>query len=456
MYKKKLLSLTLGAFMLATTFAGCGTTNETSVPASSSTAATSTSNTSASSKADIKGEITFVNHRTDMQVNGWTDYVKRFNEKYPNVKVNFESMADYEGEIAIRMNSNNYGDVLMMPTKMKDLDMPSFFIPLGKKSELEKKYQFVTDRYIGDDLYGIPPSGNCSGIVYNKKIFAQAGITTMPKSEEEFLADLKLIKEKTTAIPLYTNYHDNWPLTQWENFRVNVAGDPDFVNRVLPHSDDPFSPGRPHYIVYKLMYDVVKEKLVEKDPMTTNWENSKQMLADGKIATMALGSWAVGQIKAKTKTPEDIAYMPFPYSKDGKMYSSASSDYKLCINKNTKNLDAAKAWLWWFLEESNYAYKESMIPSVIGANYPDTLKDFQNMGVQMIVDSGPKEGENGWLDAIDKESEVGLWAENFKKDIVETALGNKKGRTYDDIMKELNKKWADTRKKLIESGKMGK
>lgn len=451
MNRKKILSLTLSAFMMVAALAGCGQSSQPSDP-------TPTASTGSSSEnpEDIKGKITFVSHRTDLLNGGWDKYEQEFNKKYPNIDVEFEAMKDYEGDIAIRMNSDEYGDILMMPAKIKEADMPSFFIPLGKKSELEKKYDFIIDRYIGDDLYAIPIAANCTGIVYNKKVFSQAGIESMPNTPEEFIDAMKLIKEKTDAIPLYTNYHDSWALNQWEQYRVNVAGDPNYVNQVLPHLDDPFAKGRPHYIVYKLLYDVAKEGLIEDDPMTTDWESSKQRLANGEIATMPLGSWGVGQIKALTKTPEDIAYMPFPYSKDGKMFTGASGDYRIAINKNSKNLEAAKAFLWWFLDESNYAYKESMIPPLKGAEYPDTLKEFQNMGVEMILENGPKEGENGWLDAIDKESEVGLWNENFKKDIVETAIGNKGNRTYDDITGELNKKWADARKKLIEEGTIGK
>jgi ABC-type glycerol-3-phosphate transport system substrate-binding protein len=451
MNKKNILSLTLGAFIIASGISGCGKDENIS---QSPSEIPQTSGDTVLPSSEVKGEITFVNHRTDMMNGKWEEYAKKFNEKYPNVKVKFEAMADYEGEIAIRMNSNNYGDVLMMPAKMKDSDLPSFFIPLGKKSDLEKEYNFVQDRYVGEDTYGIPTAGSCSGLVYNKKIFEQAGITSLPKSPEEFIADLKLIKEKTSAIPLYTNYKDSWALNQWESYRVNTSGDPNFVNQVLPHTDKPFTKGSPHYLVYKLLYDAVKEKLVEKDPMTTDWESSKQMLPDGKIATMPLGIWAVGQMKAKAKNPEDVCYMPFPYEKDGKMYSSAAGDYKICVNKNSKNIEAAKAWLWWFVNDSNFAYNESMIPPLKDAEYPDTLKEFQKMNVELVVDNGPKDGENGWLDAIDKESEVGLWAENFKKDIVETALGNKKNRNYDDIMEELNKKWSDTRKKLIHESKI--
>jgi ABC-type glycerol-3-phosphate transport system substrate-binding protein len=214
MAKKRIVSLVLSAAMIATAFTACGTKEGSTDSSASSVASTS----SVVAAADLKGEITFVNHRTDMKdasyPNNWNSYAKRFNEKYPKIKVNFETMKDYEGEIAIRMNSSNFGDVLMLPSKMKDSDLASFFIPLGKKSELEKKYEFVQDRFVGNDTFGIPNGGSCSGMVYNQKIFNEVGITTLPKSEDEFLTDLQKIKDKYSdgsVIPLYTNYKDSWP-----------------------------------------------------------------------------------------------------------------------------------------------------------------------------------------------------------------------------------------------------
>ncbi len=451
MKKSRILSLVLGGALIATSLAGCKTPADSSDTKPTATAQGSTQ----TDPSAVSGKITFISHRTDLMNGGWDKYEEKFKEKYPNVDVEFEALKDYEGDIAVRMNSEEYGDVLMIPSKMKDKDLSSFFIPIGSKAELENKYNFVNQRFIDDDLYGISIGGNVTGFVYNKKVFAQAGITSMPKTPEEFLNALKQVKEKTDAIPLYTNYHDSWALNQWEQYRTNIAGDADFVNHVLPHDSEPFASGKPHYIVYKLLYDVVKEGLVEEDPMTTDWESSKSRLANGEIATMPLGSWAVGQIKPFAADPNDVGYMPFPYEKGGKMYTGSSGDYLICINKNSKNIEAAKAWLWWFLDESNYAVNESLIPPRKDAEYPETLKDFQSMGVEMIVDTAAKPEEVGWLDAIDKESEVGLWNENFKKDIVETALGNKGKRTFDDIMNELNKKWSDTRQRLIQEGKIG-
>ena len=49
-------------------------------------------------------------------------------------------------------------------------------------------------------MYGIPSTGNAQGIVYNKKVFEAAGITTLPKTPDEFLDDLQKIKD--SILPL--------------------------------------------------------------------------------------------------------------------------------------------------------------------------------------------------------------------------------------------------------------
>ncbi|MFP9055431.1 carbohydrate ABC transporter substrate-binding protein, partial [Enterococcus faecalis] len=60
--------------------------------------------------------ITFINHKTDWETNGkWDEYMTKFNEKYPDIKVEIQTITDYAGQIKTRMNSEEYGDVLMIP-----------------------------------------------------------------------------------------------------------------------------------------------------------------------------------------------------------------------------------------------------------------------------------------------------------------------------------------------------
>jgi ABC-type glycerol-3-phosphate transport system substrate-binding protein len=63
----------------------------------------------------ITGEITVLTQRTDIVSTIFQDYKKTFEAKYPGTTVKFEAIKDYEGEVRIRMNTKDYGDVLLIP-----------------------------------------------------------------------------------------------------------------------------------------------------------------------------------------------------------------------------------------------------------------------------------------------------------------------------------------------------
>lgn len=396
----------------------------------------------------VKGRITVLTNRTDIVDTDFQEYKREFNKIYPNVKVEFEAITDYSGQVKIRMNTKDYGDVLLIPNDIPVRDLPDFFLPLGTYVELNKKYLFTDDKAYNGISYGIPVAVNAQGILYNKKVFQEAGIQEIPKTPEDFLAAMKKIKENTEAIPYYTNYAGGWPMNQWESHRTSVAGDPDYVNGMI-HDDEPFAAGKPHYIVYKLLYDLVKEGLIERDPMTTDWESSKHWIANGKVGAMVLGSWSIVQAQQMAANPADVGYMPFPYTnKDGNVYAASGGDYNIAINKHTKHKDAARAWMYWFINESGFAIDQGGIPSFIGGGFPTTLSAYQELGVKLIGNNPAPDDEQGILDAIDHESEIGFWQPDYKQRIIEAALGNR-NESFDDIMNDLNRKWAKARAKIL-------
>ncbi|AZK46807.1 ABC transporter substrate-binding protein [Paenibacillus lentus] len=434
-----LLALTLVLGMLA----GCGSKGN------NSAANGGTSSAGSSDDGGIKGEITVITQRTDIVDTVFKEYAAEFNKEYPDVKVKFQALSDYEGQITVRMSSDDYGDALLLPTSIPLEDTPQFFEPLGSLEEMSKEYIGLEERTVDGNAYGIPTAINFSGVLYNKKVFEDAGIMTAPRTPEEFLAALKAIKEKGDAIPLYTNYADGWPLTQWESVLTTVAGDVDYVNVTQPNTDDNFTPGQPHYELYKVMYDAVEQGLIEKDPTTTNWEGSKSDLANGKIGAMVVGSWAIEQVQEQAPNPGDIAYMPFPTNAK-EIIMPLAADYTLGINKHSKNKEAARAWIDWFIKKSGYPTEIAggMSP-VVGAALPDTLKQFEGTDVKFELQTPAQPGQEGWVDKIDKDAEIGLWQPDFKKRIIEAAVGNRK-ESFDDIMKELNDAWVKSRAKVTQ------
>ncbi|MFL0409959.1 ABC transporter substrate-binding protein [Microbacterium paludicola] len=396
---------------------------------------------------EISGTITVITQRTDIVDTVFQDYKAQFEEKYPEVTVEFEAITDYEGEIAVRMNTEDYGDVLLIPNSVNPDQLSNFFEPLGTVEELSQKYRFMSEEAYDGQAYGIAITGNTNGLVYNKKVWEEAGITDLPTTPEEFLDDLKAIKDGTEAIPYYTNYADGWPLSQSDSNR-GAMGDPDYSNTHVAYSDTPWAEDEWHGIVDGLLFDIVAEGLSEPDPLTTNWEESKNLLGSGQIATMLLGSWSITQMQdaaeAAGGSAEDIGYMPFPYQVDGTFHAQVGGDYKNAINVHSEHKAAARAWIEWFAEESGYAFDQGGLSPLVDGPTPETLGDFEAAGVEYVEMTPAVAGEESFEADVVSASEIDLYGPVYRQKLVDIARGAADG-TKESYFAELNERWAAAR-----------
>lgn len=444
---KKLLLL-LASLTLVFTLAACGSGSKDNSSGKSGGDSSASENWKDKDPSEIKGDITVITQRTDIVDTVFKDYAKEFQKKYPNVNVNFEALTDYGGEIMPRMNTKDYGDVLLIPTQIPIADIPRYFEPLGSLEDMQKDYLGVEERAVDGKVYGIPIAMTYTGVIYNKKVFEEAGVEKLPKTQEEFLDALQKVKDNTDAIPMYTNYAAGWPLTQWEGAVTTTAGDVDYYNVKMLDDPTPFDKGDVHYNHYKLMFDVANKGLIEEDPLTTDWESSKTMMNQGKIATMVLGSWALEQIQGAGENGDDIAIMPYPTDAD-KVIFPLGADFNIAVNKNSENKDAAMAWVDWFIHDSGYSVEQAGgISAAKDVPLPDALKEAEEEGALFLTLTPSPEDKQGLADKIDKEAEVGLWLEDRKKEIIEAAIGNRK-ESYDDIMKKWNEDWKAAYDKIV-------
>ncbi|MBT2414241.1 carbohydrate ABC transporter substrate-binding protein [Streptomyces sp. ISL-12] len=395
--------------------------------------------------ANVSGTITVLTHRTDLVQDGtMKKYAAEFNKTYPKVKVEFDGLTDYEGEVKIRMNTEDYGDVLMIPAVVRKQDYPRFFASLGSQDELSEKYRFTGYATVGGKVYGQSSIGVVPGMVYNKRVWKQAGITDWPTTPAEFLADLKAVKAKTDAVPYYTNFKDMWPLTQWTNVNGSVGCDTGATSRLA--EGDPWAEGADLRVGDTLLHDIVSAGLIEKDPTTTNWEGSKPKLAKGEIATMWLGSWAVIQMRQAAQQagtdPDDIGFMPFPAQKDGTFCAVTSPDYQQAVNVHSEHKAAARAWIDWFTDKSGYAAANLALSPLKDAPLPDLLKPYEEAGVELIDLDDSKGAE---VKAIDNASEVGIYQPDYRQDLVDLARGAADG-DLDGFFEGLSEKWNAARK----------
>ncbi|GAA2000961.1 ABC transporter substrate-binding protein [Microbacterium ulmi] len=429
MAKKHLLAIGATA-ALVVTLAGCSTGGD-----------------AAGGGSEIAGEITVLTNRTDLVDTLFHEYAAAFEKKYPGTTVKFEGITNYDQDVTTRLAGGAAGDVLALPNGLTSAQVQDFFEPLGSTDDLSEKYRFAGEYAYDGQTYALSIGGVASGIVVNKRIWAEAGITAPPKTPQDFLDGLKAIKAKTDAIPYYTNYKDGWPVTFFDNERA-IFGDENILE-TWPEDEALWEPGKYAYIADGLLYNIVHEGLSEEDPLTTNWEQSKPDIATGKIASMLLGSWAVPQMKTAAEEvgadPDDIAFWPFPYQTDGRFHSKISGDRASGVAATSKNKATAHAWLEWFVAESGFAENQGAIPPAIDSPFPQAIKDFADTGVELL-ELKPATTNKGKESAIYKAAEID--GTIYRQQLIDVARGAADG-DWESFIADLNERWGAAQAEIM-------
>ncbi|MDO5391481.1 MAG: extracellular solute-binding protein [Eubacteriales bacterium] len=400
---------------------------------------------------DLKAELKFLTHKTDKVDTTFKTYVEEFNKEYPNISIEYEGISDYAEGITTRLATGDWGDICMIPTTVDKDELANYFTCMGDLEALSKEYTMLLNYSYDGKVYGIPSMGNTSGIVYNKAVFEKAGVTEVPKTPDEFLDALQKIKDNTDAIPLYTNFAAGWTMTAWDAYIDACAtGQADFAHEGRVKGANPFADRGDKtgpYAVYDTLYEAVARKLTEDDPTTTDWEGSKARLNNGEIGCMALGSWSIIQMKEASSHPDDVAYMPFPISIDGKQYSTVAPDYNYGINCNSSadEQKAAMIYIKWLVEKSGFETDEGGVPIQVNAELPEFLQAFD--GVELLYDVPVPAGEENLGNDVNNESELGINVSgDMAKTVVEAAIDG--APSMEEIAAGWNEKWTAAQEKF--------
>ncbi|MBW7453385.1 ABC transporter substrate-binding protein [Paenibacillus sepulcri] len=374
---KKTASYVLLLTLIMALLAGCGS-NANNGSTGGNTAANNAGNTAegdnaapgddaaaggnaASGDEEIKGEITWATHRTELVDTDLKKYVEKFKEKYPGITdVKIEGLKDYEQTIRVRMAANELPDVLSL-VETKQEDLPKFYEPLDDLGLTDNIYFKDFSSYEGK-LYGISQQVAINGLVYNKNAFEKAGITEPPKTLDELMADSEKLKA-AGIVPMATAFKDAWTLQYWTDPAEFIYGSTKLRNDKLK-SDAPFTVDGAYGQGLGILKQMNDKGYLEKDVYSASWDQTQKDLATGKTAMMYIGNWLFSSLITNGLPLEDIGFVPLPYDNSGTYKGMMRNDWAYAVSKNSKNKAAAKAFVKFMLEESG-DYADHMIISPI-------------------------------------------------------------------------------------------
>lgn len=170
---------------------------------------------------------------------------------------------------------------------------------------------------------------------------------------------------------------------------------------------------RPRLIDF-LLYDIVHGGRAEKGPTTTNWENSKNLLAKGQVGSLLLGSWAISQLR-------DAAAKAGTNPGRHRVHTVPRAEGRKVLRHAALRLPASG---------------ERPLTSV---PLPSNLQPYVDNGVKLVERS---EARTAQVNAIDDASEIGLAKQDYRQKIVDLARGAQPGR-LDDYFADLDRRWAE-------------
>lgn len=227
-------------------------------------------------------------------------------------------------------------------------------------------------------LYAIPLNAMGSGVFYNKKVFADAGITEMPKTYADFLAICEKIKNfgvtpiARGAKDAWTGLHETGPLAanfvlaKYENYQA------DRYNDKFKFADSAeFKDYLNKYIEW------VEKGYVAKGVLGLNHSQAAQEVADGKSAMLPGISVFYADIKAANKDA-DIGYFSLP-DETGNFHQIGASDKAIGYWPKGKNIEASKKVVGFYATpeiDKLYCDASQMLPCIkdVEVNLDEPLK----------------------------------------------------------------------------------
>lgn len=404
---KKTIALLLCTVMTASLLTACsGSTQKSETPPADTASTAEAEAPAADAPADSTAKTTegdIVLKVFDAHAYGLEEYaemVAKFEEEHPGVKIEVQHAAnDSNTLLQSRINSGDIPDV--------------FDVESGTSARKYYEYAYdwtndtaVLDLFNQDAIdTGLDENGNVMslpwtyenmGLIYNKDLFEQAGITSIPQTIDELEAACeKLDAAGITAFSLAGK--ETWVLGQLTtHFMMDKSLDAEGVVEKIKSGELTFA-DMPNFKNLFRFLDLAVKYGPDK-PLEIDWETSENQIANNQAAIIHMGDWC--QSTLDSFNPDaNLAFLPCPVGdkpEDATLLSSCNWTY--IVNKDSKNLELAKEYCEYILSSDMGQYWMCEgVGAVPGAKTEKEVKGRLANDAKDYVSAGKT---NGWIHTI--------------------------------------------------------
>ena len=387
MFKKKLTLLIAMVLVLSLALTGCSTKSKDSGATTKDT-------------SGLKGELVYWSmwNETEPQAEVIKSAIEDFTKLNPGVSIKVQwNGRDIRKTLKSALDANqqidmwddgsdnmvkNYQNYLLKLDDYYGKQYPTTNGKAYKDSVMTSLVELVKTYSTDKAIYAVPYQPFIVSVMYNKDHFEKAGITSAPKTWEEFLAVSQKLKDKGfTPLTVDDAYMDLLIGSHLAKYIGEKAVEELVKDKTGAKWDNPAVK-----MAIKDYEDLVAKGYVSNQVATNKFPAGQQEVASGKVSMYLNGSWLPNEIKNATGPDFKWGEFAYPAVKDGVEGTNANiyGSQGYGINKNTKSADAAFAFIVFMTTGKwDKELADKTIGAPVGGNteWPTQLADAKNIFV---------------------------------------------------------------------------
>ena len=291
-----------------------------------------------------------------------TTMTQKFESTHKDVSINLVPMTNtFEADMKVRLASSDIPDI-WATHGWSLLRYSDFLEPLNKRSWAKNFNPALAPAMENKsgEFFALPADTDVAGIVYNKKVLADAGIdpATLTTWDDFAAAAAKL---KTAGVtPISASGKDSW-------FAGNIA---DFIASGAVNKSEKaglikgdFAPGG-YTKVLDLVQSWQKAGYFNADFSSATTDDLTRSLAQGKTAFIFVQNYVVASALGFVPDAE-LGYFPIP-SANGKPYLVGGEGHAYGVSKTSKHKDQALEYIDFLAQPDNLGKLASAIGGIPG------------------------------------------------------------------------------------------